>query len=723
MGDELRLRRTPFLLFLFIASIAFTQSTELVIRKAAVAIDHRESGDQQYKPVASKLDHPLVIRVTRNNKPAVNEPVFFNIISTPSKAKGQNVSEAKVISDNEGYAAIEFTTGSKQGEYIISAKVLGNDPESNEVFFHVYARKSNWIFILVMGLFGGLGLFLFGMEMMSDGMKKSAGNKMRTILERLTANRFIGLFVGAFVTMVIQSSSATTVMLVSFVHAGLMRFIQALAVILGADIGTTVTAQLIAFKITDYALIMVAVGVAMYMFSRKDIYKHIGEVFLGFGMLFYGMHLMSQAMYPLRTHAAFIDLLLKLENPLLGILVGAIFTALIQSSSAFTGIIIVLASQGVLTLEAGIPLIFGANIGTCVTAGLASINASRDARRVALAHVAFKIAGVLLFLFWIPYFADLVRWISPAADSTGVSKLAAETPRQIANAHTIFNVSLAFVFLPFINQFSKLIHKILPVREEIVDQGLTPRVFHLDEGMVETPAIAINLVMAEIATITQLLKRMLAAIIVPFTGDPDQPDVSHENLSLIEGIHMREEKIDFLEEKVSDYLVLVSRQTLDSEQAKEVFGLMSVVNDMENIGDIVEKKLLPLAQSYINGKYEFSKEGKNELLEYHLRVIKQVSRLGSFFSKFKRKRITKIIKKDMKYAEMEREFRNMHMKRVRKEKKESVATHDIHMEIMDMFRLINGYISNIARTLMTIIPEEEVKIEPAEEIQTTHDEG
>ncbi|NQV37660.1 MAG: Na/Pi cotransporter family protein, partial [Candidatus Marinimicrobia bacterium] len=415
---------------------------------------------------------------------------------------------------------------------------------------------------------------------------------------------------------------------------------------------------------------------------------------------------------PLRTHDVFIDLLLKLENPLIGILIGAIFTALIQSSSAFTGIIIVLAVQGVLTLEAGIPLIFGANVGTCVTAGLASINASRDAKRVALAHVGYKILGVLLFLFWIPYFADLVRWISPSSDLTDVGKLAAETPRQIANAHTIFNISLAFIFLPFTNQFSKLIYKILPVREEIVDKGLEPRVFHLDEGMIETPAIAIELVMAEISTITRLLRRMLSAIIVPFTEDMDKKDISHNNLSLIEGIHMREEKIDFLEEKVSDYLVLVSRQTLSDEQAKEVFGFMSVVNDMESIGDIVEDRLLPLAQSYLSSKNEFSEEGKNELVDYHLMVIKQVSRLGVFFSKFKRKRIAKIIKKDLKYAEMERQFRKMHMKRVQKEKQESVATHDMHMEVMDMLRQINGYISSIARTLMTIIPEKEVEIEP-----------
>lgn len=682
------------------------------LHKPSIEIDHRDSGDNQYQLVQSQVDHPLIVRVTKDNIPATNEAVFFSIVTAPSKAKEYKVSESKVLTDNEGYASVEFTTGSKHGEYIISSKIIGTDPLANEVFFHVYARKSNWIFLLVMGLLGGLGLFLYGMEMMSEGMKKSAGNKMRTILEKLTANRFIGLFVGAFVTMVIQSSSATTVMLVSFVHAGLMRFVQVLGVLLGAGIGTTITAQLIAFKITDYALIMIATGVALYMFSKKDIYKYLGELILGFGMLFFGMHLMSQAMIPLRTHDVFIDLLLKLENPLIGILIGAIFTALIQSSSAFTGIIIVLAVQGVLTLEAGIPLIFGANVGTCVTAGLASINASRDAKRVALAHVGYKILGVLLFLFWIPYFADLVRWISPSSDLTDVGKLAAETPRQIANAHTIFNISLAFIFLPFTNQFSKLIYKILPVREEIVDKGLEPRVFHLDEGMIETPAIAIELVMAEISTITRLLRRMLSAIIVPFTEDMDKKDISHNNLSLIEGIHMREEKIDFLEEKVSDYLVLVSRQTLSDEQAKEVFGFMSVVNDMESIGDIVEDRLLPLAQSYLSSKNEFSEEGKNELVDYHLMVIKQVSRLGVFFSKFKRKRIAKIIKKDLKYAEMERQFRKMHMKRVQKEKQESVATHDMHMEVMDMLRQINGYISSIARTLMTIIPEKEVEIEP-----------
>jgi len=309
-------------------------------------------------------------------------------------------------------------------------------------------QEISWFF-LVVGLAGGLAFFLYGMEKMSDGMKSSTGDKMRAILAALTQNRVVGMIAGAFVTCVIQSSSATTVMLVSFVQAGLMSFANSLAVILGADIGTTITAQLIAFKLTDYALMMIAIGFGMQMLSKNENTKNIGNVILGFGILFFGMKLMSDAMKPLRTYPAFIQMLEGLETPLLGIMAGAVFTALVQSSSAFTGVVIVLAQQGLITLEAGIPMIFGANIGTCITAGIASIGMSREAKRVALGHVIFKIGGVLLFIFWIPKFADIIRLI---ADYFGSG-----TARQVANAHTIFNVTLALLFLPFTSFFGQLI--------------------------------------------------------------------------------------------------------------------------------------------------------------------------------------------------------------------------------------------------------------------------
>ena len=254
----------------------------------------------------------------------------------------------------------------------------------------LYAAESgtqpiSWFFLCA-SMFGGLALFLYGMEKMSTGLKRTAGNRMRSILAALTRNRVIAMFVGAFITMVIQSSSATTVMLVSFVQAGLMTFVQSMGVILGADIGTTVTAQLIAFKLTDYALLMIGIGFSLHMFGKRGMTKNVGDVILGFGILFFGMKLMSDAMKPLRTYAVFIDTMREMENPFFGILIGALFTSLVQSSSATTGVVIVLAQQGLLTLEAGIPLVFGANIGTCITAGLASIGTSREAKRVAMAH-------------------------------------------------------------------------------------------------------------------------------------------------------------------------------------------------------------------------------------------------------------------------------------------------------------------------------------------------
>jgi phosphate:Na+ symporter len=552
--------------------------------------------------------------------------------------------------------------------------------------------------MLVFSLLGGLALFLFGMEQMSEGMKKTAGDKMRSILSALTKNRLIGMTVGAFVTMVIQSSSATTVMLVSFVQAQLMTFVQSLGVILGADIGTTITAQLIAFKLTDYALLMIAVGFAVRMFAKKDTAKHIGEVIMGFGILFFGMKLMSDAMKPLRSYEPFIDLLQGLENPILGLLVGAVFTALIQSSSAFTGIVIVLAQQGLLTLDAGIPLIFGANLGTSVTAALASIGATREAKRVALAHTLFKVGGILLFILWIPTFAEIVRNISPTSNAIGLDKLAAETPRQIANAHTLFNVSLAFIFLPFTILFSKLIIKILPEKEG--EKGVVPVTWHLDDSAISTPALAIGLAQTEVSRMAKISKRMLNAIIVPFITDEEKQDEIYPQLTLREGIAMREEKIDFLEEKVTDYLFKISRQELSKDQANEVYAMMSVVNDIESVGDLINRNLIPLIDKKYKLKKDFTKTGKKEIEDYHLRVMKQMSRLEIAFAENDFAKAKKIIKKEAKYRDLEAGYRMAHLERVQKEKTKSTITHEIHMELMDMLKQIHIYLRSMAEAII-----------------------
>jgi phosphate:Na+ symporter len=570
-------------------------------------------------------------------------------------------------------------------------------------------QEIKWGF-LVIGLFGGLALFLYGMEKMSEGMKKAAGSQMRSILSALTNNRVIGLIVGAFVTMVIQSSSATTVMLVSFVQAELMSFTQALAVILGADIGTTITAQLIAFKLTDYALLLIAIGVTMRMFGKTEPVKNLGEVLLGFGILFYGMKVMSDAMKPLRTYPEIINLMHGLENPLLGLLVGTVFTALIQSSSAFTGIVIVLAQQGLISLQAGIPLVFGANIGTCITAGLASIGTSREAKRVALAHVVFKVGGVLLFVFWIPTFVEIIESMA--------LRFGLNPARQIANAHTIFNVSLALLFLPFTTIFAAALLKALP--GERAKEGVIPATWHLDDSMIATPEFAIGLVRTEVSRMAKIIGRMLRAIIIPFMSDerlilrevkhkdeaqllvkeiPTRDEIFPE-LTLIQGIDMREEKIDFLDEKVVEYLLKIARQEISDDQASEVYGMVSIANDMESIGDIIHRNMLPLCAKLKELTSDFSEEGKEELMIYHVKVCKQISRLKEAFAERDLNVARKIMAKESKYLDLESQYRLRHLERLRQERRESVETHEIHMELMDQLKQINVYTANIAKTFL-----------------------
>ncbi len=543
-------------------------------------------------------------------------------------------------------------------------------------------KEIAWEFLLI-GLFGGLALFLYGMEKMSEGLKKSTGNQMRSILAALTKNRVMGLFLGAFVTMVIQSSSATTLMLLSFT--------QTLGVILGADIGTTITAQLIAFKLTDYALLMIAVGFGLRMFVKSEKVRILGEVIMGFGILFFGMKLMSDAMKPLRTYPVFIHLLNGLENPVLGLLVGAAFTALIQSSSAFMGILIVLSQQGLISIEAGIPMIFGANIGTCVTAGLASIGTSREAKRVALAHVIFKIAGVLLFFMWIPPFADMIRSIGDYFGSG--------TARQIANAHTIFNVSLGLLFLPLTPVFRNLVIRVFPDVEEGPD--LRPVTWHLDDSKILTPAIAIDLARTEISRMAKLLWRMQRAIIVPFLSKEPRRDDFFPQLSLIEGIVMREQKINFLQENIKDYLLKVAQQELTDEQSEEVYGMISIAKDMESLGDTIDRNMIPMIPKKQTLKTDFSDEGREELLIYHEKVCKQIHLLQEAFAERDPEKARKIMEKEKKYLDLESQYRVKHLERIRHQRKESLETHSVHLELMDLMKQIIVYSSNIAETFIT----------------------
>ncbi len=607
---------------------------------------------------------------------------------------------ASIDTNSDGLAVYEYAPGKKDGKHTVVAHLEGVWAHSGRLIYSIPVRKPTWVLFMLFGLAGGLGLFLFGMDMMSSSLQRSAGGRMRAILGTLTANRYLGAVMGAVVTMVIQSSSATTVMLVSFVQAQLMSFAQTLGVILGADIGTTITAQLIAFELTDYALLMIALGFALKYLGRRRKLRNLGNVLLGFGMLFYGMAVMSMAMHPLRTYRPFLDLLAGLENPVLGILIGTIFTALVQSSSAFTGVIIVLAQQGFLTLDAGIPLIFGANIGTCITAALASLNSGREAKRVALAHTMFKIAGVLAMVFWIPVFADFVRSVSPggAIDPTDTARMAKFIPRQVANAHTIFNVGLALVFLPFTGFFGRLVVRLLPDKPEPIEARYRPR--FLEPSMLQTPTLALNLAKVEILRMGEIVRNMATDVIKPFVDN---------DMEVLDDLHEREHEIDDLDLHISAYLIDIGKQDLSEEQTEEAYLMMHVTKQYEFIADIIDKELRPLAHKKASVGADFSPSGRKEVEAYHLKMLKQISRGLEAFREDSLDTAKKITVKAARYVALESGYRQAHFERVSGDIKESVATSEVHLSLMDALRKMNSHSADIARAMLQKVGD--VKVE------------
>ncbi|WP_414673651.1 Na/Pi cotransporter family protein [Magnetofaba australis] len=474
---------------------------------------------------------------------------------------------------------------------------------------------------MAMGLFGGLALFLFGMEMMASALKAVAGDRMKAILAKLTSNRLSGAMTGAAVTAVIQSSSVTTVLVVGFISAGLMTLSQAVGVIFGANIGTTITAQIVAFKVTKASFLMIAVGFGLNAMGKRDQIRQYGAMIMGLGLIFLGMTIMSDAMKPLRSYQPFLDLMIHMESPWLGIVVAAAFTGLVQSSSATTGIVIVMASQGFITLPAGIALAFGANIGTCVTALLASIGKPREAVRAALAHVLFNVFGVLIWVGLIDQLASAVAMISPSApaDVTGIAKLAAESPRQIANAHTLFNIVNTIIFLPFTGPFAWLILKLLPEKRvvESVSPDETPvfKPLYLEEALVTTPALAMEAARREFKGMGMRCGLMLNdAFPVVMRGDKPQ-------LKLFK---KRDEEIDAYYEGIIAYLGNVSRGNLTSLQTRELISLVSAVDTVENIGDIVETNLVHLGRQRVKGNLAVDEQTESFLRSVHALVMESM---------------------------------------------------------------------------------------------------
>ncbi len=471
-------------------------------------------------------------------------------------------------------------------------------------------HEISWFFLAI-GLLGGLSLFLYGMERMSDALKTVAGEKMRDILGMLSNNRIMGLITGAIVTAVIQSSSVTTVMLVGFVTANLMSLSQTIGVILGADIGTTITAQIVAFKVTKYALLLMAIGFGMLFSSKKEKIQQYGYMTMGLGMIFFGMGVMNDAMQPLRTFQPFIDVMASMANPILAIVVAAIFTALIQSSSATMGVLIVLAMQGLITLEAGIALALGANIGTCVTAGLASLGKPREAVRVAVSHVLFKIIGVLVLLPFIGPFAKFIVYISPSPSEglTSLEAAASVLPRQVANAHTLFNVGIAVLFLPLVAQFARFVFWLVPDKPLPEVEEIQPK--YLSEMLFQTPSLALDAARHEIKLMGKRVDLMNTAML---------PAVLTGNKEALQAVREMDEEIDVLYKHIVNYLAEVSKLQLNEYQTQKMVKLMGAVNDLEHIGDVIEVNLVDLGEKRLKKGFKISEATQKVINTVHVVV-------------------------------------------------------------------------------------------------------
>lgn len=564
-------------------------------------------------------------------------------------------------------------------------------------------KAMNWG-VMGMQLFGGLALFLFGMEQMADALKAVAGERMKMILAKLTSNRIMGAITGAFVTAVIQSSSVTTVLVVGFITAGLMSLSQSVGVIMGANVGTTITAQIVAFKVTKAALLMIGVGFTMLFVSKNEKVKQYGGMLMGLGLVFFGMSVMSDAMKPLRSFQPFLDLMVQMENPLIGILIAAAFTGLVQSSSATTGIVIVMASQGFITLTAGIALAFGANIGTCVTAMLAAIGKPREAVRAALVHVMFNVAGVVLWFFFIPQLAELVTSISPAhPELTGIDRLGAETPRQIANAHTIFNIANTLIFIGFTTQMARLVERLIPDRP-IEVEGLEVTAKYLEPDLLGTPSFALDRVRMEVLHMGESVENMLDRIM---------PAILSGNKESLAAIRQMDDQVDILYEQILEYLGQISRGSLTEAQTQELLNLMAALNDLENIGDTVETNLVDLGNDRIDAGFSISEPTSRVLSDFHEVVKKALKGAILAVAHNSREAADDVIKMKDEISGLADSAALHQARRLVAEEPNRVAAYTTEMDIIEKQKRIYYFCKRMAKSVLPA--DEQVELKTASE--------
>ncbi len=529
----------------------------------------------------------------------------------------------------------------------------------------------------ILSMLGGLALFLYGMQMMGDGLEAAAGNKMKQILEKLTSNRVKGVVVGAAITAIIQSSSATTVMVVGFVNTGLMTLQQAVWIIMGANIGTTITGQLIALDIGAIAPFIAFLGVACIMFVKNERIKHISAIFAGLGILFIGMDMMSAAMYPLRESETFINFMTNAQNPLVGIIIGAIFTALIQSSSASVGILQALASTGLIPLSSAVFILFGQNIGTCITAVLASIGTKTNAKRTTIIHLMFNIIGTTIFTIvcMVTPFVALMESLNP------------DPVAQIANVHTTFNIVTTIILIPFGTLLAKAATKILPEKEEDIEAIQQLRYIKPFERTYN-----VGHALLVLSQIEQEVSRMLDKVKQNVTASYDA--LLKKDIAALEDIKIREEYIDYLNTEISKYIVHLMSVEMSEEDTRSINAYYRIVTDIERIGDHA-MNIAEFVESMKKWDISFSEHALSEIREMKkaneeiLNIIDLTSHETSM------QQLTKVIEQETIIDQMQKSYLDGQIKRA-KEGTCKAESGILFSELLTDFERIGDYVQNLA---------------------------
>jgi phosphate:Na+ symporter len=529
----------------------------------------------------------------------------------------------------------------------------------------------------LLALFGGLALLLYGMQLIGEGLQRAAGGHLRHLLTRMTRTRLAAVGSGALVTAIIQSSSATTLMLIGFVSAGLLTFPQSLGVILGADIGTTVTVQLLAFRVQELSLLLVGMGFTLAFFGRRGLVKSLGQVVLGFGFIFLGMKVMNDGLAPLAENELTRQVLMSLAgNQFLALLAGAVLSASMASSAATIGLTLTLSQQGLLPLPGALPVVLGANIGTCATALAASMRSSSDARRVAVAHIAFKVLGVALVFPFIGPLAHLVALTS------------ADPARQIANTHTFFNVAISALFLPFAPWAARVISALVPEEE----RGDNPyRTRYLDDRYLEQPALAIGQATREALRMGDVAQAMLRDAMVVLRTD---------NQELLEDVERRDDQLDYLEREIKLFLSRLGHETMSPDLAQKEIALISFIGNLENIGDIIDKNLMELARKKLYQGRRFSETGEAELIEFHGMVSKNLERAIAGFAANDRSLAQEVLDQRPVVRQRERELRDSHLARLRRGLAESLETSEIHLDVLTNLKRISSHITALVYPIL-----------------------